>query len=549
MRLSVPVKEEIASALEGAVRELLPEGDLPDLELGRARNPDHGDYASPAGLKLAGILRRPPAEVAADLATRVRVPGRAASAEPAGGYVNFRLAPDWLRGLVGEVAATGSSYGSSRLGSGRRLQVEFVSINPTGPLHIGHGRGAILGDALASLLAFTGHEVEREYYVNDYGTQAQKFGASLLARLHGRQPPEGGYLGEYVTEIAEAARREIPGLAVMSPEVATDRLVEYGSERVLDMIRGSLEELGVRFDRWFSERSLWESGIAATAIERLERSGHLVRREGAVWFVPPADDAESPAEDRVVIRSDGLHTYLGSELGYLLDRFEQRGYDRVIEVWGADHYGYVPRFRQSMAALGLADDRMTIILHQMVNLKEGRMSKRAGRFVALSELVERVGKDAVRYFYLLRSPGAMMDFDLELATSQGNENPVYYAQYAHARLASVERFAAARELPTAADPSLIGEEWELDLARQVAVWPEAVDEAARLLEPHRIPYYVHDLADRVHAFYQAGNRDGRHRVVVDDAATTRARLELCRAARHTLRSALDLMGVSAPDQM
>ena len=543
------VRDAIEEALGVAARELLADGEVPDLEVGRARNPAHGDYASPAGMKLARLLRRPPVEIAAELAERVRVPGGAASAEPAGGYVNFRLDPGWLRRLVGEVAETGPSYGSSNLGAGSKVQVEFVSINPTGPLHIGHGRGAILGDTLASLLAFTGHDVTREYYVNDYGTQARKFGESILARLHGEEPPEGGYMGEYVTEIADAARRDLPGIEEAPRQEAADRLREYGSEWVAAKIRESLDRLGVRFDRWFSERALWESGAPQRALERLDAAGLLVRKEGAVWFAPPSDGGEWPEDERVVIRRDGLHTYFASDLGYLVDRLEDRGIDRVIEIWGADHHGYVPRFRQSVAALGIDNRRLDIILHQMVNLKEGKMSKRAGRFVTLSELVDRVGRDAVRYFYLLRSPDAMMEFDLELATSQGNENPVYYAQYAHARLASLERFAAEREIPPRADLSLLGEEWEMDLARQIAAWPEVVEEAARLLEPHRIPYYVHELADRFHAFYQAGNRDWRHRVVGDDPGLTRARLELCRAARHTLRSALDLMGVSAPDQM
>ncbi|MGH7777936.1 MAG: arginine--tRNA ligase, partial [Candidatus Dormibacterales bacterium] len=465
------------------------------------------------------------------------------------GYVNFRLDAGWLRELVGQVAATGPSYGQSLMGAGRRVQVEFVSINPTGPLHIGHGRGAILGDTLASLLAFTGHRVEREYYVNDYGTQARKFGESIFARLSGVEPPAGGYVGEYVSEIAEAARHDIPDLPALEPAAAQDRLREYGAARVAAGIKESLDRLGVRFDRWFSERSLWDSGTPQRALERLQAAGLLVRREGAVWFAPPGDAGEWPEDERVVIRRDGEHTYFASDLGYLLDRLEDRGFDRVIEIWGADHHGYVPRFRHSVAALGIDNARLEIILHQMVNLKEGKMSKRAGRFVTLTELVNRVGKDAVRFFYLLRSPDAMMDFDLELATAEGNENPVYYAQYAHARLASVERFASGRELPGRADLGLLGEAWEMDLARQLAAWPEVVEEAARLLEPHRIAYYVHDLADRVHAFYQAGNRDSSHRVVVDDPATTRARLELNRAARHTLKSALDLMGVNAPDNM
>jgi arginyl-tRNA synthetase len=522
-----------------------------DPELGQARNPAHGDYQTTVAFKLAGPLHRPPPEIAASLVEALELPGGMATAEAVGPFVNFRLSDDWLRRLVGQVAATGTAYGSSRMGAGRRVQVEFGSINPTGPIHVGHGRGSILGDALARLLAFTGHSVEREYYVNDYNLQALKFGQSIYARLHGTEPPPGGYVGDYVDVLAQAARRDIPGVDELAEAEAVERLREYGSWQVIEQSRATLKRLGITYDSWFSERTLWESGLAQAAIERLRENRQLVERDGALWFAPDLAGLEEDDEDRVVIRSDGTHTYFGSDLGYLLSRFEQRRFDEVVEVWATDHHGYVPRFKAGAAALGIAPDRLMVIVHQMVNLREGKMSKRQGRFVTLDELIDRVGSDAVRYFYLLRSPEAMMEFDLELAISEGNENPVYYAQYAHARLANVEPTAAEKhpDLPDQADLSLIVEPWELDLARQVARWPETVEEAARLREPHRIPYYTQALADRIHNFYQAGNRDWRHRVVVDDPVLTRARLELSRAARHTLRSALDLMGVDAPDRM
>jgi len=313
----------------------------------------------------------------------------------------------------------------------------------------------------------------------------------------------------------------------------------------------------VRYDEWFYENKLWESGLPQRAIERLRETGNIKERDGALWFgesgaasAAPAKD-EDGEEDRVVIRANGQPTYFASDLGYLLSRFEDRRYERVIEVWASDHHGYVPRMKSAASALGFAADKLVIILHQMVNLKEGKMSKRAGRFVTLDELIDRVGSDAVRYFYLLRSPDTTIEFDLELAVTQGNENPVYYAQYAHARLSNVE--AAARErhprLPDDADVSLLTQPWELDVARQLAFWPDVIADATLLLEPHRIPYYVHDLATSVHRFYHAGNAQSEHRVVVDDPELTRARLELCRAARHTLKTALDLMGVSAPERM
>ena len=550
------VRDTIQQALTLAVRSLGVEGDIPDLELGRARLPEHGDYASSAGLKLARVLRQPPAEIARRLAEAVSVPDGAATAEPANGYVNFRLSDEWLRRLVGRVVASGDSYGSRDLGHGERLQVEFGSINPTGPLHIGHGRGVTLGDSICRVLAFTGHQVHREYYVNSDNTQTRRFGASVYARLHGKEPPEGGYLGEYVTEIAAMAKHDLPDIDRLPEHEAEPKLRRYAMEKVIDRISASVARLGVRYDEWFWESTVWESGLGREAIDRLRESGHLTERGGALWFGDPSDDGEE--EQRVVIRANGEPTYFASDLGYLISRFERRSFNRVVEVWAADHHGYVPRMKSAAAALGFDAEKLVIILHQMVNLKEGgaagtggKMSKRAGRFVTLDELIDRVGSDAVRYFYLLRSPDTTIEFDLELAVTQSNENPVYYAQYAHARLSNVEVAASERhpQLPAGADLSLLVQPWELDVARQLAFWPDVVEDAATLLEPHRIPYYVHDLATAVHRFYHAGNAQTEHRVVVDDPALTRARLELCRAARHTLKTALGLMGVSAPERM
>jgi arginyl-tRNA synthetase len=548
------VRSGLTTALEAAARSL-GAADVPDLELGRAKNPEHGDYASSAGLKLARELRQAPQQIASRLAETVDIPDGAAEAAADRGYVNFRLTDGWLQRLVAMVAATGPGYGSSDVGRDEHLQVEFLSVNPTGPLHIGHGRGAILGDSLARLLEFTGHKPEREYYVNDQNTQARMFGESVFARLHGEPPPERGYSGEYVTELAEMARRELPGIEDAPHDEAEPKLRAYAIGVMVDRIRTTVGRLGVRYDEWFPESRLWQEGLPAEAIARLRASGHIKEREGALWF---GGDDEGDEEDRVVVRSNGEPTYFASDVGYLLSRFERRHFNRVIEVWGADHHGYVPRMKSAAAALGLDPDKLVIILNQMVNLKEGaaagsggKMSKRAGRFVALDELVDQVGADAVRYFYLLRSPDTTIEFDLELALKQSNENPVYYAQYAHARLFNVELTAAQRHprLRDEADVTLLLHPWELDVARQLAFWPEVVEDATRLMEPHRIPYYVHDLATAVHRFYHAGNEEGEHRVVVDDPLLTRARLELCRAARHTLKTALDLIGVSAPERM
>jgi len=543
--MSGGVREAINDALLKAVREIGVDGEIPDLELGRAKVLEHGDYASSAGLKLARVLRQDPKAVASRLAESIRVADDAARAEAAGGYVNFRLTDGWLRGLVARIAP---GYGAGDVGHGERLQVEFASINPTGPLHIGHGRGTILGDSISRLLEFTGHAVQREYYVNSDNTQTRKFGASVYARLHGEEPPEGGYTGDYVTELADMARHDLPDIENLPEEEAEPRLRMFALAKMVERIKATVARIGVNYDEWFWENRLWESGLPQKAIERLRAAGYLKEKDGALWFGDPADQEE---EDRVVIRSNGQPTYFASDLGYLLSRFEQRGYERVIEVWGADHHGYVPRMKSAAGALGFDPEKLVIILHQMVNLKEGKMSKRAGRFVTLDELVDRVGSDAVRYFYLLRSPDTTIEFDLELAITQGNENPVYYAQYAHARLVNVEAAAGERhpQLPEKADVSLLVHPWELDVARELAFWPDVVADATALLEPHRIPYYVHDLATFVHRFYHAGNAQSEYRVVVDDPELTRARLELCRAARQTLRTALDLMGVSAPERM
>jgi arginyl-tRNA synthetase len=566
MTVETGIRGRLEAALVDAVRRLGVDGDLPDLELGRARTLEHGDYASPAGMKLARVLRQPPAQIAARLAETIAPPDGAVSVEAVGGYVNLRLTPTWLQRAVAEIAASGAEHGKSDLGHGERVQVEFGSINPTGPLHVGHGRGTILGDSIARLMTFTGHAVHREYYVNDQNTQARRFVASVWARMRGEQPPEGGYTGEYVLELADQAKRELPGIDKLSFDEAEPRLRDFAIGVMVDRIRATVARLQVYYDDWFHESRVWDEGLPQLAMDRLRKAGYLKEHSGALWFATPGsqDEAEEEEEEgKVVIRSNGEPTYFASDLGYLLSRFEERKFQRVIEVWASDHHGYVGRMKEAAGALGFDPDRLVVILNQMVNLREGasaagtagaasaKMSKRAGRFVRLDELIDRVGADAVRYFYLLRSPDTTIEFDLELALTQGNENPLYYAQYAHARLVNVETTAAERHprLPERADVALLVQAWELDVARQLAYWPDVVEEATKLLEPHRIPYYAHDLAGAVHRFYHAGNEVGEHRVVVDDPALTRARLELCRAARQTLKSALDLIGVSAPERM
>lgn len=541
-------RPQLEQALQRAVRALGVD-EAPDLELQRARNPRNGDYASPVAMKLARALRQPPPQIAARLAEEIgELPE--AELELAGPYLNFRLRTDWLHRLA-TVAALDERYGSSELGGGERVQVEFGSINPTGPLHVGHGRGVVLGDALSRVLEFTGHRVQREYYVNDQNTQARLFGQSVYARLMGRPLPEKGYAGDYVTVLAEEARRALPEIAAQPEQDAVPAVQAFAIERMVEQLRASLLRMQVEYDEWYFESTLWRDGLAQEAIELLQERGTLIERDGATWFQPAVAGWESDDEERVVLRRSGEPTYFASDLGYLLSKYRVREFQREIEVWGADHHGYVPRMRAAVAALGFDPATFEVILVQLASVTGGRMSKRQGRFITIDELVDAVGSDAARYFYLLRSHDQAMVFDLDLAIKEGSENPVYYAQYAHARLANVEQHAAARHptLPATPDLGLLRHPWELDVLREVARWPDVVETAARLREPHRLPPYVHDLAERVHGFYHAGNTDPELRMVVDSPELTRARLELARAARNTLRIALSLMGVSAPDRM
>ncbi|TMG12368.1 MAG: arginine--tRNA ligase, partial [Chloroflexi bacterium] len=349
------VRDSINEALLDAVRRLGVDGDIPDLELGRAKVAEHGDYATSAGLKLARVLHQDPKAITARLAETIHVAEGAAIAEASGGYVNFRLTDAWLRGLIGRVQP---GYGAQDMGRGVRLQVEFGSVNPTGPLHIGHGRGVTLGDSICRLLEFTGHSVQREYYVNSDNTQTRRFGASVYARLHGLEPPEGGYTGEYVIELAEMARRDLAGIENLAEDEAEPKLRMYAINKMVERIRATVARVNVRYDEWYYENRLWESGLPQEAIQRLRESGHLKERDGALWFGDPSDDEE----DRVVIRANGQPTYFASDLGYLLSRFEQRGYNRVIEVWAADHHGYVPRMKSAAAALGFDPSKLVIIL-------------------------------------------------------------------------------------------------------------------------------------------------------------------------------------------
>ena len=470
--------------------------------------------------------------IAQELATAMALPtsfGSTAVAAP--GFINLTLEPQWLQAQLNPIAEAGERWGRSELSRDSKAQVEFVSSNPTGPMLFSHARGAVVGDVVARILDAAGLTVQREYYVNDQGKQIRLFGESIRARMVGEPIPEGGYHGDYVAEIgAEARAKGIPTDA--------EPLAAFGISWVRTRIEQDLQRLGIHHDNWFYESTLYQ-GINVKVIDSLRGLGRIVEKDGATWF------RSDTGKDEVVIRRDGYPTYFASDIFYHYDKFSVREFDRVIDVWGADHQGQVGRVKEAMSVLGIEPDRLNVLLVQLVSLKRGeetvRMSRRAGIGISLAEMLDAVGPDALRYFFLLRSADAQMEFDVELARRQSSENPVYYAQYAHARLANVLKLGA----DVAAQPALdqLTSEWELELMRVMLRWPDVVREAAEALEPHRLAFYTDELAAAIHRFYK------NCRVVTEDQPLTAARLLLSRAARTTLANALGLMGVSAPDRM
>ncbi len=519
------------------------------------RNPEHGDFATNLALVLGAAVKRPPRQVAETLAAHLEDPeGLVASVEVAGpGFLNVRLRPGaWTR-VLRDVEREGAQFGRSEVGRGERVQVEFVSANPTGPLHVGHGRGAAVGDVLARLLEFAGYRVEREYYVNDAGNQMRILGRSVFLRCRelAGEPvafPDDHYRGDYVRDLArEALDRFGDEWRSWSEEEAVERLGRWAGERILDGIREDLEAFGVRFDRWFSERSLHGAGAVEEALRELEQRGEAYRADGALWLRTTAHGDE---KDRVLVKSDGSLTYFAADIAYHLDKFA-RGFDRVVDIWGADHHGYVPRMKASLAAMGLDPARLEVLLVQFVSLLRGGkpvgMSTRAGEFVTLREVVDEVGRDAARFLFLTRSCDAPLDFDLEVAKAQTADNPVFYVQYAHARISSVFREAekAGVSVPPAAEAELerLTEEDERELLKLLYLFPEVVEEAALQREPHRLTFYLQDLAARFHGYYN------RYRFLVDDPGLAGARLCLAGAVRRVIANGLGLLGVAAPETM
>jgi|TARA_B100000315_G_scaffold255899_1_gene300436 arginyl-tRNA synthetase len=549
--LNETIQHIVAQALEAARQEgVLRLETIPEIQVERPGNSDHGDFATNLPLKLARATRINPLELAQSLAAHIAtgdVIDRVEAAQP--GFINFYLNESWLQQQVETVRQAGNQFGNTESGQGQKMMVEFVSVNPTGPVHVGHTRGAVLGSALANIMEAAGYDVTREYYVNDAGNQMQLFYRSVLAAYkktlgHEAEMPEKGYEGEYIFDLAkEIADSEGTRFIDQDDEQALKEIGDIGRERMVATIKEDLFEIGVEFDNWFSERTLFTGGEYATALGLLQDNDYLSERDGATWFNSTmlGDD-----KDNVVVRSNGDPTYFASDIAYHYNKFVKRGYDTVVDIWGADHQGHVPRMKSAVEALGIDRDRLTVLISQLVTLGE-RMSKRKGNFVTLKELVDEVGVDACRFFFLARTPSTQMDFDLDLAKKESSENPVYYVQYAHARNASILSLAKERNIDwSEGDVSLLTHPAEMELIRAMLKLPELVDQMAKALEPHHLPHYATELANSFHNFYE------NCRVVSsneEDDAMTAARLKLVESAQIVFRRALDLMGMTAPDRM
>ncbi len=554
------IKHEITKLIQQAIRKAQRKGELysftiPEIPLEHPKQAEHGDYATPICLQLANLARMAPIKIAnivVKYLPEIDYLGKIEIAHP--GYINFALDAAWLAQQVEAILAAGEDYGNIDIGQGKKVQVEYGSANPTGPLHVGSGRNVVLGDSLANVLEAAGYNVQREYYVNDAGSQMLLFNETLYARYAQAlgcegSIPEKGYRGTYLVEWGqEIAKEEGDRYLSMPHAEAVVAIGKVGLAKALDCIEGDVELLGIHYDRWYSEQSLYDDGYFARIMTLLRQSGHIVEREGAVWFT--ATDLGGD-KDEVVIRSDGQPGYFASDIAYHYNKFVARGFDWVIDIWGADHQGHVPRMKAMMRALGLGPEKLTLLIYQLVTLKRGgevvRLSRRTGDIITLREVIEDVGPDAVRFFLLARAADSQMDFDLDLAVEQSAENPVYYVQYGHARIASILRYAK-QPVPDFADGdvSLLRHLAELALIRHMLLLPEVVEQAAENLSPHQLPYYAQDLASAFHSFYK------ECRVVSSDPAEAelnKARLKLVSAAKIVLAKTLRLMGMTAPERM
>ena len=552
-RIHQRVKDAIADAAVAAGL-VSSRDELPPFVVEVPKDKAHGDLATNAAMQLTRLAKRNPRQIAEAILEHLdRSAAMIRSAEIAGpGFINFRLDKSYLYPVIGEVLQAGEHYGRVNIGGGRKVQVEFVSANPTGSLHLGHARGAAVGDALCNLLDFAGYDVTREYYINDAGAQVTNLAKSIEARYRQQlgleaEMPEDGYYGDDIIGFAkELVEREGDRLLSLPDDERLRFFREYGLKREMEKIRRDLERFRVRFDNWFSETSLYETGQVEAAVEALRERGMVYEQDGAVWLRSTAfgDD-----KDRVLVKQDGSYTYLTPDIAYHRDKY-RRGYDLMINIWGADHHGYIPRMKAAMAALGNDPDKLVVLIAQMVSLyrngEKVKMSKRTGKAVTMEELMDEVGVDAIRYFFTMRSMDSHLDFDLDLAVSTSNDNPVYYVQYAHARICSIFRQAEEQGIAIdhgKADLTRLTAEAEFELMRKLGELPQEVADAAEARAPHRLIRYVYELASIFHSYYKA------ERVITDDREQTAARLALLAAVRIVIANVLRLIGVTAPERM
>lgn len=556
MNIVEQVQENLKAEVKQAVLKagLATEEQLPDVVLETPKDKTHGDYATNMAMQLARVARKAPRAIAEDIVANFdKTKASIEKLEIAGpGFINFYMNNSYLTDLIPVVMKAGDAYGETNVGEGEKVQVEFVSANPTGSLHLGHARGAAVGDSLCNILDKAGYEVSREYYINDAGNQINNLASSVEARYmqalgQEKEMPEDGYHGQDIIEIGKKlAEQEGDKYINMEEQERLAFFREYGLKYEMEKLKTDLENFRVPFDVWYSETSLYQNGKIDDALETLKEQGHVYEEEGATWFRSTTfgDD-----KDRVLIKNDGSYTYLTPDIAYHQDKIK-RGFNKLINVWGADHHGYIPRMKAAIQALGYDKDTLEVEIIQLVHLyKDGekmKMSKRTGKAVTMRDLVEEVGLDATRYFFAMRSADTHMDFDLDLAVSKSNDNPVYYAQYAHARICSMLR--QAEELNISFDKdvdfSLIKAEKEIDLLKKVGEFPQVVGEAALKRIPHRISNYIFDLASALHSFYNAEKVLDKENI-----ETTKARLALIQTVRVTLQNALALIGVSAPEKM
>ena len=550
------VRELVSQAVQQAQNDgLLQLETTPEIQIERPGKLENGDFATSLPLRLARATRINPLQLAESLVQLIPACDeieKVVAAHP--GFINFYLKDSWVQKQLEEVRRAGNDYGTGDLGQGQKMMVEYVSVNPTGPVHVGHARGAVLGSALANILSAAGYRVTQEYYVNDAGTQMQAFYGSVYARYLqslGQEAamPANGYAGEYIADLAEEiAESEGTRFIGMDEAQALREMGDIARGKMIDLIRDDLTQIGVGFDNWFSERTLFDQGDYDRALQVLKDKEFLSERENAVWFnsTQLGDD-----KDNVVIRSSGEPTYFASDIAYHYNKFVVREFQSVVDIWGADHQGHVPRMKSAVAALGIEPERLTVLISQMVTLKRGdevvRASKRTGDFVTLRELTDEVGADACRYFFLARTPSTQMEFDLELAKQESSENPVYYVQYGHARIASILNSAREQNIDwSAGDVSLLTHPSELSLIRTMLRLPELVEQMARALEPHQLPHYTMELATAFHWFYENCRVISSHE---EDAQMNLARLKLVESAQIVFRRSLELMGMSAPERM